>query len=688
MATLEKIRSKSVLLLVIIAVALLAFILGDFLTSGRSFFGSGTTIAKVDGHSIDVQEFQRRLEEANQTAQQQGRKLDSSVLQQQVLQEMIAEQLFNEEMDRLGIKVTDQELSDAMLGENSAYFNQMIQQQYGIESAAQLHDMAFNPQKYQLDAEQAAQLRNIWLKLEKDTEQGLRSQKFQTLFMGTLVANDLDAKSLYDDNAQTSHIAIAKKDYSTLEDAKYEVTDADIEAAWKERQNRYKIDEQSRLVDYIAVDITPSAADLQASQKKVEEALAALRDKEGTTGLENMNEFVVDRKSMTRSDLRGAMKSFVDSASTGKVAIVSRSGNDYTIAKLLGSTAEVDSVNIDFMQVAGSRAQIDSLISQLNSGAKFEEVAKNPIVEGSQDSVWVALVNPNYAQLRPTFENAELGRYFTPDTTAQDRGRIFRVRTRRAPVTVYDVAEINYVAEPSAATVNNLLSDLDKFLAANTTAADFAKNAAKAGYNVQTAMVSASSARLGQLDDSHAAVAWALDAKKGQVSPVFGDQASERYIAVALENIYDDFIPASDPSVRDELTQRVRNQKKGDALVKQFSGKAKDVAGYARLFGTQADTTTVTFGSPSIQKIGFNESTVTSEVASAKPGQLVGPVKGNSAVVVFAVTNVDKNQRPFNVEESSVMFMQTRGAGVLSRNIFGILKGNKKVENKLSTFYK
>ena len=43
MATLEKIRSKSVLLFVIIIVALLAFILGDFLTSGRTYFGSGTT---------------------------------------------------------------------------------------------------------------------------------------------------------------------------------------------------------------------------------------------------------------------------------------------------------------------------------------------------------------------------------------------------------------------------------------------------------------------------------------------------------------------------------------------------------------------------------------------------------------------------------------------------------------------
>lgn len=45
MATLEKIRSKSVLLLIIIGVALLAFVIGDFFTSGRTLFGTGTTVA-------------------------------------------------------------------------------------------------------------------------------------------------------------------------------------------------------------------------------------------------------------------------------------------------------------------------------------------------------------------------------------------------------------------------------------------------------------------------------------------------------------------------------------------------------------------------------------------------------------------------------------------------------------------
>ena len=81
MATLEKIRSKSVLLLIIVGAALLAFIIGDFFTSGRTLFGTGTTIAKVGDQKVDVQEFQRRVQLASQQAQQNGQRIDNAVLQ-------------------------------------------------------------------------------------------------------------------------------------------------------------------------------------------------------------------------------------------------------------------------------------------------------------------------------------------------------------------------------------------------------------------------------------------------------------------------------------------------------------------------------------------------------------------------------------------------------------------------------
>ena len=519
MATLEKIRSKSVLLLVIIAVALLAFILGDFFTSGRTFFGTGTTVASIDGRKIDIMELNQRVNEAATMAGAQGRKMDNAVLQQQVLDGMIAETLYNEELEKLGITVTDQELTEAMLGSGSAYVDQVIQQQYGgmFQNAAQFHDMAFNPSKYQIGEEDAAQFRNAWIQLEKNIEEQLKQAKFQNLFMGTLVANDLDARALYDDNASTSHIAFAKKDYSTLEDDKFEVTDADIKAVYNKRRNLYRLDEPTRLIDYVSVDIAPSPEDQRNARVKVDNALTALRDNEGTSGLEGMNEFVVTREHMTRSRINdNKLKSFVDSASTGMARLVSQVGNTYTLAKLIGRDSRIDSVNIDIINIQGTRADADSALAALRSGKPFSEVSAGSKVAQAQDSLWLSLTAPDAASVRNIIEEAPAGQWFTPDTVGQVF-RIFRVNNRRPAVTVYDLAQAVFVVEPSAATVNKLEADLARFVNENKTAKEFADNAAAAGYNMQTTTVSASTPRLGALDDTREAIAWAMSAKKGQV---------------------------------------------------------------------------------------------------------------------------------------------------------------------------
>ena len=58
MATLEKIRSRSVLLLIIVGLALLAFIVGDFVNSGSSFFNQKRmVVGEIDGEEVKIEDF-------------------------------------------------------------------------------------------------------------------------------------------------------------------------------------------------------------------------------------------------------------------------------------------------------------------------------------------------------------------------------------------------------------------------------------------------------------------------------------------------------------------------------------------------------------------------------------------------------------------------------------------------------
>lgn len=692
MATLEKIRSKSVLLLVIIGAALIAFIIGDFFTSGRTLFGTGTTIAKVGGQKIDIREFQDRLEAANHQMQQSGRNIDNAVLQQQVLDQLIAESLYKQEIEDLGLTVSDAELTNAMVGNGSAYLDQMVRSQMGVNSASELHDMAYNPSKYGITEQQAQQLRAYWLDLEKQVEQSLLQQKFQNLFAGTLVANELDAKSLYDDNNHVANIVFAQKAFTSVPDSEIgEISDDEIKARYEKERKRFALNEEMRRISYVNVPIIPSAEDRAAAQKRVDEAIAALTAMPETQGLAEMTDFVVNRQTSSLGNMRdNRLKEFLQASSDSAVKVINNTGDAYTIAKMIRRSSDVDSVNIDVIAIAGSKAERDSIINGLNGGTlKFEDVAAGNNVQGSQKDLWLSLLDPQASQLKETVTAAAQGVYFSPDTLAASQGgRIIRVNQIKAPVTVYDYALVTYTVDPSNATINKLLQGLDKFLADNKTAEAFNANAEKAGYVLQNANITVSTPQVGGIEDSRNAVSWAMNAKKGQVSDVLGGEDAGHFMAIALDDIYNDaYAPYSDPTVREYIVRQITNDKKAEKLMAQYKGKAKDVAGYAALMGTQADTTSVSFGQFMIPKIGMGESALTAKASVAKAGQLVGPMQGNQGVVVFSVTSVNDEGRPYNFTESSTQYLRARGAIALSQQLTNILRGKEKVQNNILKFY-
>ena len=409
MATLEKIRSKSGLLIVVIGVALFAFIIGDFINSSTTIFGNRTTIAEVDGKEINIMDFQDRAQQLSQQAEQQGYKQeDYAIVQQQALAQMINETVFNEEIERLGITVTDEELRAAMLGEKALPQMNQIAQQFGLQSAAQLHDLAFNPSKYGIQGEQAAQLQSMWMAQEEQVDNMLRSQKLGNLIAGAITANKLDAKAIYDENASTVKIVYAKKDLSSVEDDKYPVSQSEINALWNEEKGLYKLPEETRLISYISVAIEPSTDDRLAAQQEVEQTIAALRTTPGLDAVANNVKYVTETVNLPASKItNNQLKNFATEAAIDSVAIVSFLNNEYTIAKLLGRNSEVDSVNVDMIAYQADAAKCDSLMAVLNSVPTLMKSLRLPVYKllkkilGSLSLVKQAPSKQNFLRLQP-----------------------------------------------------------------------------------------------------------------------------------------------------------------------------------------------------------------------------------------------------------------------------------------------
>ena len=690
MATLEKIRKRSTLLLIVVGLALLAFIIGDFFTSGRTLFGAGTTIAKVGDKKIDVQDFQRRNEEASQQMQQQqpDSKIDPALMQAQVLQGMIQESLINEEMDRLGITVTDNELSKAMTGATAHPYMVQFARQMGAETPDQVYDYAFNPTKYNLPTETAQQLQQMWLNQEKQMTQMLKIQKLQALLSGALTANELDAKEYYAGNASTSHIAYVSKNFSMMPDEEYPVTDSELRAAYEKDKEAYRVDDETRRANFIVVNVAPSAADKAEGQALVDSTIAKLRATPAIDAVAGDTNFGVNRVSSTASKVTSpVLRAFLTDSATGAVAQISYIDDEFTVAKLIGKKSAVDSVNLDIIQFQGTPASRDSLLAALNSGKSAADVAGMPGVLDSKSDLWQTLASAPDNDIKTRILEAGNG-YFIADSTS-NMASIIRVNSKKAPVTIYDYATVNYKVYPSDATVDKLNDDLQAFVSGITKADSLTMSKAiAAGYTLQPATVTANSYMIGNVPYTRNVVKWVMDAKAGEVSPILQDNQNDHLIVVALNEIVKPgYMPMNDENINSTLTRKVRNDKKAAAIIAQIKGKASDINGYGQLLGSEVDSTEVTFGQMYIPGIGVMESALLGQVPVSEKGKVSEPVQGNNAVYVYTVYDVDNQSRPYDYEENAARFNQQYGSQAVMQNLIGIMMQKEKVQNNTLQFY-
>ncbi|MCM1022145.1 MAG: SurA N-terminal domain-containing protein [Muribaculum sp.] len=690
MATLEKIRKRSTLLLIVVGLALLAFIVGDFFTSGRTLFGTGTTIAKVGGNKIDVQEFQRRYEQVNQRMQQQqnANKIDPARLQSEVLESMIQEQLLADELDALGITVTDNELSKAMLGATAHPAMYQFAQQLGAQSPDQVYDFAFNPVKYNVPAETAQQIQNMWLEQERQMEQMLKITKFQNLLAGSIVANELDAKAYYDNNATTKHVVYTPVVYGSdaYPVSKYEVTKSEIQAQYESDKHLYPITEETRRGGYVAVAIKPSSADLQEAHLLVDSMMNLLKTTPELEAVSNDANFGVDRRTATANDItNNYIRQFVTDSVVGSVKNISYIDEEFTVAKLLGKKMAVDSVNMDFVIYEGDAAGRDSVMAALQGGSSLEEVAQmNGVVDARAD-LWQQFASAPEGEIKDRVLNAGSG-YFYLDS-AETGARIARVNSKKAPVQVYDYATITYKVYPSDKTIDDLNIQLNEFAAKMTSADSLTMASAfDHGYSYEPFRVTENSYMIGNVPYSRNVVKWVMEAKPGDVSPVMETQQQDQLVLVALKDIFKKgYVPLNNEAVYPNVELRAKNKKIADDILANTKGQTMEQIAAANK--SRIDTTDVTFGQMFVAGIGPSEQGLVGQISVTPAGGEMKPYVGNQAVYYYQVISDDTQGRPYSYDENAARFNQQYGTSAVMQNIMDIMVDKSTVQNNMLKFY-
>ena len=681
MAALGKVRSKGVLLICIISLGLFAFIAEEAFRSCESSSNDARQqVGEVLGEKISVTDFQKLVDEYTEVIKvQQGQEnLNEDQLNQvkdMVWNTYVQTKLVENEAKKLGLTVTDTELQNVLVEGTNPMLMQtpFFNQQTGRFDANALKKFLAeyktqgktNPQL----AKQYETIYKYWTFIEKSLRQQLLAQKYQGLFAHCLLSNKVEAQMAFNDQNEESQIKLAALPYSSIDDNKVQISDADLKAKYDEVKGRFKQYVESRDIKYIDVQVKASAADRAALQKEFAAYDTELASAADPSDLVHKSGSLISYLGVPVSkdafpyDIAQRLDSMAV-GSTSKV-VENKGDNTLNIIKLVAKQQLPDSVQFRQIQVAGANAQetakrADSIYTALKSGADFEVIAKKYGQTG--EKAW--LTTRQY-QSAPSLDKNTKDYINSLNTMAVNEVKnialtqgnlIVQVVDRKAVISKYTAAVIKKNITFSKDTYNAAFNKFSSFVSANLSAEDLVKNAAKAGFTVQERKdVTTAEHNLAGIRSTREAMRWLFEAKKGAVSPLYECGDNDHMLIVMLNNINNvGYRSLEDAQVKEYVKGEVMKDKKAEMLLAKLNG-VKSVDAAKAKGATIAAVNQVTFAAPVfVAAAGASEPALSGAVAATAKGKFCkAPVKGNAGVYVFQVVN--KTKRPGKFDAATMM---------------------------------
>ena len=711
MATLEKIRSKAGLLVLVVGLALFAFIIGDFLNSGSTYFRqSQERIAEIDGEVIKIQDYQARVDEMTEIYKMQSGSASlpeeyMTQIRQSVFDGMVQEIVLDEATQKLGMVVGPEELFDMVQGENISPLIQQMQMFVNPQTGA-FDKSALLTFLKQIDvdniatypAEQQAQLQQaqrFWMFWEKNIKRQRLEFKYTTLLSKAIAANALDAKAAFDESVENSDIVYAMQSYATIPDSTIAVSDSEIKQLYEQRKESYK-QKASKIIDYIAVDIRPSKEDYDKVQADIVSVKSELETTDRVADLVNENSEVpyVDAF-FTENALDAEMKQFATTAEVGAIYGPVFDNDKYRLFKLIDKTNAPDSVKVSHIMLAGkgeaeTKALADSLLTVLKGGASFEELAKqfsaDQAAENGGELGWFTEATA-LRGVNAEFKDAVFGTPLNQIAVVKSMygTHLVKVTEKTANVAKYKVADIDMTVSPSSKTYSNIYNELNQFISNNHSLEKLTANAKEAGYNlVSDATVTKDDQLLGSVQNSRQVIRWAFQNDKGAISEIF--ECNDKFVVAAMKGSLDEgYRPVE--LVAAPLKAELIAQKKGEQIAAALAAKnLTSVEAYAEAMGAKVDSVKfVNFATRRISGIGI-EPNLNAAVAMAQVDQVSAPVKGNNGVYVFKVYARNKDAKTYD-EAEQVRTLDATNAYRVGFQAIQSLINKAEVEDNRIRFY-
>lgn len=711
MATLERIRSRAGLIVGVIGLALFAFIIGDFLNSGETFFRqSKDKVVVINGKSFSSSEFQNRIEELTtvykmETGQSTLPEEYVSNIRESVYESLVRETLINEQAQAVGLSVSSEEMFDMIQGEHISPMIQRLRifanpQTGTFDKTALLNFLkVINEEdkgKYTGEqAEQIQELKKYWSYWQKTIKQQRLEEKYSMLLAKSVAPNTLEAKNSFEGAKKSVDFLYAVKPYFSIPDSTIEVSDSELKALYDKRKASFK-QEETRSVKYIAVQVTPSKEDFKEVETKINAVKQEFSTSPSVTDVVNENSDAQYMDAfMPVRNLPENVKAFVNAGSAGQVMGPYLDGNAYMMHRIIAKSVSPDSVKarhilLQINDEAKTNQLADSIINVLKNGGDFNALsAKFSIAQNASQGGEFGWFNEELAvkSMGVEFKDACFNAPVNGLTKVKTMYGIdvIQVTEKTAAISKVKLASIINEVIPSKKTTGNMYGKLSQFVINNGTASSFTENASKSGYvTLDNKAVGQNDYNLGEIRNARQIVHWIFSASKGDVSNIF--EVGNFLVAATVDGIVKKgYAPLE--VVKDRLKAEILADKKGEKIITDLKSKnISSLSGYAQAMGSRLDTAKfVSFNTTRITGIG-DEPALCGIAPYVAKGKLTGPIKGRNGVYVISVTNETVGNQKFDAK-SEIKNLQGNYMYRLMYQMMETLKKDADIEDNRIRFY-
>jgi peptidyl-prolyl cis-trans isomerase D len=686
---------------IVIGLSLFAFIVGEVLRQGSSFFkGDRNEIGEVAGEKIAYDEFSKKLEQnTNQFKQQSGQAnltaQFTNYLQESTWNQSVSQIVLNKEIEKLGLVVSADE-GDAMINGNNP--DPQIVQAFGNPQTGQLDRSKLNNFKQNLNASKPNDpVRQQWKDFIEQMRENKVAQKYISLVTNGLYVNALDAKDDYEAKNKLVNFKYVILDYASIPDNKVTLTDDDYQSYYNEHKSEFKNKEELRSFEYVSFNAAPSKEDSAAIKDQINKLVPAFKSSTNDSLFVQVNAEtkvpILYKKKGQLGDPK--LDSVMFSAPKGFVYGPYLSNGSYKLAKLVDSRVSPDSVKarhilIDdkIIGVEKAIAKADSIKKLIEGGKSFADLARMYSIDKNSGEKGGDLGTFGRGAMIPVFEEAVFNgkKGELKVVTSQFGVHLIQIEDQKGSSQVVKVAVIDKPITASTKTQAAAYSKAQAFLGA-LTKGNFDAVVKKEGLTKKVANdVNALAASLPGLDNAREVVRWTFKAEKGD----FGDQVyvvGDQYIIPVLTTIKPKGILPLE-AVKKQIEPAVRNHVKAKQLTDKLQAAANGASTLdqvAQKTGTKVvPVQNIVFANPVIPGLSV-EYKVVGAVFGSKPNKLSKPIEGQHGVYAFSVDNFI-NPAPL---ANAVRERQQIGQTLLQRSesqLFEALKDKANVKDYRSKF--